>query len=131
MISHMKRHPWLVPFSRDHHNVLFHALRLRRATPETAAEVRVRFLVFWQENGPGHFDREEATVLPALGAGHPLAVRVLGDHAGITSQVADLAGAEGVETPGLHRLGETLAEHVRFEERELFPLVERELSQAW
>ena len=126
----MQRHPWLVPFSRDHHSVLFHALQLRRATPESAEAVRDTFLRFWEANGPAHFDREEAMVLPALGADHPLVSRVLSDHVRIATEVAEISAAEDVAAPALHRLAEALTLHVRLEERELFPLVERELAQA-
>jgi len=124
----MKRHPWLVPFSHEHHDVLFQALELRRATPAPAARVRDGFLGFWSQHGPPHFDREEAMVLPALGGRHPAVERVLAEHEGIRAAVERLAESGAADPDALHRIGETLAAHVRFEERELFPLVERELA---
>lgn len=54
--------------------------------------------------------------------------RVLEDHERIAALVEAVARAEAPDVRELHRLGEALTVHVRLEERELFPLVERELQ---
>ena len=126
----MRRHASLLGFSREHHTVLYHALELRRATPQTAAEVRDRFLGFWAEQGTAHFEREEADVLPVLAPGHPLVAQVLAEHAQIAALVEEIADDEGARPALLRRLGESLTRHVRLEERELFPLVEAVLPAA-
>jgi hypothetical protein len=126
----MKRADALTRLSREHHHALVAAQQLRRATPATAAEARAAFGEFWREHGR-HFRAEEEILLPAYVAhgdpGDPVIARVLVDHVLIRSDAAALAGGGVVALNVLHRLGKRLAEHVRCEERELFPAVEAAL----
>jgi hypothetical protein len=123
----MKRDPALTSLSHDHHQALFVAQQLRRATAETAREARDTFLEFWEAHGSAHFRLEEEILLPAYrvhGDPHdPLVAAVLRDHAAIRRQ-ADALGGGPPATAALQDLGARLADHVRLEERELFPLVE-------
>jgi hypothetical protein len=129
-----KRDPALVSLSRDHHKTLVAARELRRATAQTADAVRARFLSFWNTHGAAHFRLEDEVLLPAFAAHadpyHPLVARALCDHVAIRARV-DAVGRES-PTPSavLHELGILLAEHVRLEERELFPLIERTIPPA-
>jgi hypothetical protein len=130
----MKRDPALVSLSRDHHQALFVAQKLHRATAQTADEARASFLAYWEGHGRAHFRLEEEVLLPAYAAfgdpHHPLVEQVLCDHVAIRQQANALAG-EGVPAMAdLHELGDRLAEHVRLEERQLFPLVEGAIPAA-
>ena len=129
----MKRDPALASLSRDHHQALFVAQRLRKATAETAADGRGRFLEFWRGHGEDHFRLEEDVLLPAYApygdAHHPLVARALCDHVEIRGRAAAVAGQEAVTPEALQQLGTRMAEHVRLEERELFPLIEAALPQ--
>jgi len=130
----MKRDPALVSLSRDHHKTLAAARELRRSTTQTAADVRATFLVYWNAHGRLHFRLEEEVLLPAFAAHgdpyHPVVARALCDHVAIRERV-DALGAESPTPPAvLHELGILLAEHVRLEERELFPLIERTMPAA-
>lgn len=124
----MRRSEALASLSRDHHQALVVALILRRATPETAAAARDRFLSFWAAEGELHFRLEETALLPAYAAHgdpyHPLVLALLGDHVAIRQRAAALANGPGAPLDALHDLGERLDAHVRREERELFPLIE-------
>lgn len=128
----MKRHPALVPLSRDHHHTLVIAQRLRRATHQNAAEAVSAFLDHWDAEQRRHFRLEEELLLPALAAQgaleRPEIVRMLLDHAMIRMQAVRLE-----QDPALglaHALGERLAEHVRLEENEVFPLIEATLPES-
>jgi hemerythrin HHE cation binding domain-containing protein len=83
----VKRSEALVALSRDHHQALAIAQKLRRATPQTANQVREAFLDYWIAHGRTHFRLEEEILLPAYAAygdaHHPLVLRVLGDHVAI------------------------------------------------
>jgi hemerythrin-like domain-containing protein len=57
-------------------------------------------------------------------ADHPLIARVLTDHV----RIRHLASRADASPQALHELGERLERHVRLEERELFPLIERSAS---
>lgn len=125
----MKRSVALASLSRDHHQALVVAQQLRRATDESAGDARAAFLAYWTSHGRAHFRSEEEALLPGYAAygdpHHPLVLSVLGDHVAIRQRADRLAAQPTATTEALHDLGERLAAHVRLEERELFPLIER------
>ncbi len=59
--------------------------------------------------------------------GHPDIVRIRRDHAALRERFARLEGGD-TDASVLRELGESLAAHVRFEERVLFPRVEATLD---
>ena len=130
----MKRSPALRPLSRDHHEALAIALRLRRAKSDTMARDCSAFVRFWHEHGRDHFRIEEEILLPAYAVHgdrlHPVVERVLAEHAAIRGRVDELEQVDGTPVWALRELGEQLADHVRLEERQLFPLVEEALPAA-
>jgi uncharacterized protein (UPF0264 family) len=130
----MKRDPGLVTLSRDHHQALSVAQKLRRATADTAQEARSAFVAYWEEHGRAHFRLEEELLLPAYAAHadphHPLVARALCDHVAIRAHADALAVDEAPDPATLRELGEGLADHVRLEERELFRLIEAALPAA-
>src|SRR3954447_1161213 len=127
----MKRSEELAPLSRDHHHGLFAALRLTRATPETAGAARDGFLAFWYGEGRRHFAIEEDLLLPAFarhaGPDHEAIVRVLVEHVDIRRRAQDLAEHGHPPLAALHELGGRLRAHIRHEEDVLFMLVEHTL----
>jgi hemerythrin-like domain-containing protein len=125
----VKRHEALAQLSRDHHQALFQAMRLMRATGDDAAEVLENFLDFWVDVCRLHFRGEEEVLLPALAGyadpSHDAVVRVLVDHVAIRLAAHDLGDLRGeVDVEALRSLGRRLEAHVRHEERVLFPMVE-------
>jgi hypothetical protein len=125
----MRRHPALAPLSRDHHVALYVALRLRRAEPETASEARRALLAFWREGGgAAHFEAEEAVLLPAI-EGHAQGPTIVAQHDDLRGRIAAIEDGDCPEPAVLHELGTRLTDHVRFEERELFPLLEQSLDE--
>lgn len=126
----MKRTPELTPLSHDHHQALFVAVKLKRAEgPEAAAAL----IDFHRTDGGRHFEIEEQILLPGWLAADPdadrgAAARVLGEHLELRAAVRRLEVAEP-PVEELHRLGELLESHVRYEERELFPAIEAALDE--
>jgi Hemerythrin HHE cation binding domain len=127
----MRRHPALAPLSRDHHHALVLAQQLRRANEHDAATTAQAFLDHWRDEERLHFRLEEAVLLPAFAAhadpDHPAVVRTPVDHVRIRADVERLTG--GSELALLHELGTRLADYVRLEADELFPLIERTLRE--
>jgi len=128
----MKRHEALERLSRDHHQALFQAMRLKRAGDENASDVLGDFLDYWFAVGYLHFRAEEEVLLPAYSAygdaSREEVVRVLVDHIEIRRQAHELgARTEDPDPEQLRALGERLDAHVRHEERVLFPLIEEAL----
>jgi hypothetical protein len=62
----MKRHPALAELSRDHHQALVVARRLKRADDESVDRAREGFLDYWEHEGSEHFREEEEILLPEL-----------------------------------------------------------------
>lgn len=128
----MKRAEALKPLSRQHHQGLAVAQRLRRVSPADVEAVRGAFLTFWEDEGRRHFRVEEELLLPAYvrhaDSDSPEVVRVLTEHAEIRRDAAELS-AGAVEVSQLRQLGELLAGHIRHEERVLFPAIEAALSE--
>jgi iron-sulfur cluster repair protein YtfE (RIC family) len=128
----MKRAAPLQQLSRDHHRALVVARRLKRADSSTALEAGRVFSEFWRSDGEEHFQREEQVLLPGVAAyvepDTSVVVRVLTDHVRIRHLAARAGDSPEPET--LHELGTSLEGHVRLEERELFPLLERVVPEA-
>lgn len=125
----MKRHAALAGLSREHHFALALAKRAKsidegESLAGLASETAEAFA---REIGP-HFLIEERVVLPALGeAGQEdQAARTLEEHDALR-KLADRLVMGGMDE--LQAFGELLERHVRFEERELFPLIESVLTQ--
>jgi hemerythrin-like domain-containing protein len=133
----MKRHRRLVPLSHDHHDALVQARRLRRVSEESdASTVAAAFLRFFAADTVPHFQEEEEFIFPAVvgfdAAREPL-LRALFEHERLHALAArlrrSLAERKAI-TPVMHELGELLVAHVRYEERCLFPLIERLLDDT-
>jgi hemerythrin-like domain-containing protein len=126
----MKRSEALRSLSRDHYQALVVARDLRQAEdPPKAAR---QFLEFWKQHGEPHFRIEEEVLLPCwalLGTVNAeAAARLAREHLRIRR--AAMALGSGRTSPvQIHNLGEELEEHVRFEERQLFPLLEADLDE--
>lgn len=131
----MRRSPALVPLSHDHQHALELALALRRATAPAAPDLADRATRWFADEGAHHFATEEELLLGALPrsvAGWASATtRVRSEHEEIRDRVGRLDRRRGTDlVPELHALGELLNDHVRFEERELFPTLEQHLDEA-
>ena len=124
----MKRSPELTPLSHDHHQALFVALQLKRAEDPSPADLFISFLA---DDGEEHFRMEESILLPAWFAGgradDAMAERVLSDHLELRAAAQRLRDGER-SVDDLHSIGELLEQHVRFEERLLFPRIESDLD---
>jgi hemerythrin-like domain-containing protein len=94
---------------------------------DATAEARA-FARFFAEESVPHFRDEEERLFPLVAFSEdarPLVVRALLEH----QQLHALARRLGTgEREPMRELAELLVAHVRFEERELFPLIERLLG---
>ena len=119
---------------------------MRRAA-EAPAEKRAaavarqaeKFARFWHKSGHVHFREEEEVLFPAYARHIRLdrdteIMRILADHAEIRAAVKDfeqrLAAKTPIEAEEIARLGKLLHDHVRLEENEVFPRIEKALGGA-
>jgi hemerythrin-like domain-containing protein len=141
----LKRHSSLHALSQHHHFALIQALDMRRAgelPPEkraaAARKAAERFLRFWNKTGRTHFREEEEVLLPAYARHRRLdedaaVMKMLAEHAGIRAAAADLERmlAEGLSVEEtIAALADTLHDHVRREENEIFPRIEKILAES-
>jgi hemerythrin-like domain-containing protein len=122
----IKRSPELAPLSREHHEGLLFVWKIRQglknATDITILNAYVRW--FWLEVLQHHLTKEEKTFVPMLD-NDPQLIRMLDEHIAIR---AFLEREETFDQDALLELASLIEKHIRFEERELFPHLERTLS---
>lgn len=135
----VKRHPALRDLSSDHHHGLVQARRLIKSGEsegDNPAEIAADFLRFFREEANGHFREEEEILFPAFARygdpSDPLVVQVLVEHVRIRRLVADLGGQLETGAPSTETMraaGALLQAHIRLEENEVFPLIERAMPE--
>lgn len=126
----MKRSEELAVLSREHHLALELALRLRRSTEGDVESLAGDARAFWRRESIEHFRLEEEFLLPSLephAADDADIARIRSDHAELRRRFSELEDGRR-DLHGLRDLGVLLADHVRFEERVLFPRVEAALA---
>jgi hemerythrin-like domain-containing protein len=130
----MIRHPAIVKLSQDHHQALMEAIRLKRASDETAATVAAAYVEWFDGHAQRHFEIEEQVLLPAylnlVGLEHgvePVIVQVLREHVELRA-LAEQLRAGAATTALIRETGSRLDDHVRLEERKLFPQIQQTLS---
>ncbi len=125
----MKRADALRPLSRDHYAALIAAKNLREL--HDPIELRRFFLEFWHGDGARHFRIEEEVLLPGWAlhseVNQAAVARMLDEHLLIRREALRVEVGEA-PLDQLREIGKYLAEHVRFEEEELFPLIEAALD---
>jgi hemerythrin-like domain-containing protein len=133
------RHSSLIALSRDHHHGLALALRCRKQSlgqikPMGLAGLRQRaeeFRNFFYRTLIPHFRAEEEVLFARLRGQVPESQSIIDqlacEHEAIRSAMLQLESASGLGKI-IFDLGDLLERHIRKEERELFPLLEKHLD---
>jgi hemerythrin-like domain-containing protein len=125
----MKRAEALRPLSREHLVALLAAKKLKEAAG--LEEATRAFLDFWRSDGRRHFRVEEEVLLPGWAMHAAIdrdgVRRMLDEHLAIRREALRLEAREA-SLEEARELGQLLHDHVRFEERQLFPRVEADLG---
>jgi hemerythrin-like domain-containing protein len=114
---------------------LIQARKLQRAADGSVSDCRnaiAEFIQLWRAEIQAHFDEEERLLLPLIDAPE-LRQRLLDEHRNLRAMGARCeCQAEGVaqEQEFVRRLGKLLNDHVRWEERVLFEVVQRDHPEA-
>jgi hemerythrin-like domain-containing protein len=128
-----KRHQGLIPLTHDHHHALAQARRLRVAamgTDDQRIDQAREFVDFFRGDTINHFREEEEIVFPLAiedARAAPVLGRVVVEHLRIHALVTCLADeiADGQVSEGAAgKVAAALESHIRFEEGEVFPLLE-------
>jgi len=128
----MKRHEALIPLSREHHGALLLAQVLKsdvpdyKGMPTLPAEKAAYALEAFNNTLQPHFKKEEMLMQKVMHLNErldTLVAEILREHIELTEAFQHLNQSQNLER-SLHLLGEKLSEHIRKEERVLFPLIE-------
>jgi iron-sulfur cluster repair protein YtfE (RIC family) len=131
----VKRHESLRPLSRDHHHGLAEARALRWAVSGRAGtprEARKHLLSAWERWLSSHFEDEERWLVPLI-PDPADARRLEAEHRDVRGliEALDRAGEESEPHRDLlERIATRLHDHIRWEERQLFPSVEATASES-
>ena len=115
------------PLSREHHTALTLAKACERATQSRdeglVAKTCQRVIRAFSDELEPHFQVEEQSLLPLLRSAETqtLVQRTMAEHQQLR---ALLDGLRRNDAEALGSFGKCLTAHVRFEERELFPVIE-------
>ncbi|MAU16955.1 MAG: cation-binding protein [Muricauda sp.] len=122
----IKRHSALQGVSREHHHGLLLCWKIRTGLSKNIPPERIKAYVDWfyETYLVPHFDMEETYIFPILGKDHPWIRKAFADH----RRLNRLFTTPTANMKTLGQIEETLEQHIRFEERQLFNHVQQVAS---
>ncbi len=124
----IKRNQNIVKLSRDHHTTLLFCWKIRNGLKNAAEPGRIlKYVQYFRDiHMVPHFKQEEEILFAPVK--DKQVQKALDDHKNILQQV-ELLEKDGMDIESrLMNLADTVDNHVRYEERELFPYLEELLS---
>lgn len=124
----LKRHKALQPLSREHHHGLLLSWKLRAGFKKNIAIERMKTYADWffTTHLIPHFETEETLIFPLLGNENELVKRALAEHRRLKRLFTN---TENV-AKSLAFIEEELEQHIRFEERVLFPELQKAATET-
>jgi hemerythrin-like domain-containing protein len=123
-IKPLKRSKQLTPLSKDHHEGLLFAWKIKQGLKKgTDIKLIAQYVQwFWDNHLHDHFTEEEQILAPHLPADNELLRQMLEEHQEIEAMVH--INQNIPDEILLGRLAQSIDDHIRFEERQLFPYAE-------
>ena len=127
-IQPIKRSSQLAPLSREHHDGLLFAWKLRQGLGnETPVETLGNYCIwYWKHHMKQHLHQEEDILLKYLGPTNALAKQMKEEHDDIRELIISIGHKPDTITIGM--LADFISRHIRFEEKSLFNYLEQNLS---
>jgi hemerythrin-like domain-containing protein len=128
-IKPIKRSKQLTPLSKDHHDGLLFAWKIKQGLKNGADIKLIAKYVqwFWKNHLQEHFREEEQILAPHLPEDNELLKQMIDEHHGIESMVH--INENIADEILLLNLAQAIDEHIRFEERQLFPYAEKAIPE--
>lgn len=128
----LKRHPALVPLSRDHHFGLLLCWKIRTGISKQVDLKRIVDYVvyFYNDHLKQHFFEEEKYIFVWLNENDEKRIKAENQHKQIADLVDRLTGEPDSQLNTLRQIESVVDMHIRFEERDLFPYVQQQLNEA-
>ncbi|MGV3706289.1 MAG: hemerythrin domain-containing protein [Arcticibacter sp.] len=126
----MKRNKNLVELSKDHHHGLLLGWKIKQGLKSGVPLSELTSYVKYFASAAlfPHFDEEENQLLPFLDAQDSYRIRTIQEHLQLKQMIGELSGSEPTDEALLLAFTGALDAHIRFEERELFPYMEKLLD---
>lgn len=129
----MKRSKYLETLSFEHHDGLIIALKIKNDLKKVDKPTHlIDYIIDVFENGLlHHFNQEEEGFkedMQSVTAAEPLMNRMEAEHRQFAEIIKNIHESDTNVFEQIRMFGELLHDHIRFEERELFPLIEQSLS---
>lgn len=123
----LKRHPALMPLSRDHHQGLLFCWKIRQGFANNISVERVVDYARWfyENHLENHFRLEETYVFPLIDETHPLRRKAMSQHRRLRLLFKKLSQGNKPRQIVLGLIEEALEKHIRMEERALFPEIQQ------
>ncbi len=129
-IKPLKRDKNLVWLSREHHNALLLVWKIRQGLllkVELFRIVDYTVHLIHEELEP-HFQSEEKFVFPELSIHDGNRVKAEQQHKQLRNYFTEFLSGMAANEQDLNLFANLLEEHIRFEERMLFPIIQQQLS---
>ena len=125
----MKRDKNLVALSRDHHHGLLLGWKIRQGLKHNVnAGLIAEYIMYFSEAALfPHFAEEEQQILTFLNDDDSLKLKTLDDHREIATMIKSI-NINGDDPENFLLIASRLDDHIRFEERVLFPYLQEVLS---
>lgn len=121
----IKRQKELVPLSKEHHEGLLFVWKIRQGLRNGTDHQLIADYIqwFWKADLQEHFRKEEEILAAHLPQDNRLVMQMLDEHQQLEAlvQICALVADEDI----FLQLADGLNNHIRFEERELFPFAEQ------
>jgi len=126
----IKRSKELAQLSREHHDGLLLCWKIKEGMANNIGVERIRayVLYFFDHHLAPHFNDEEQFIFPLLPADNIQRVDAEQQHKMLREAIDSIRDTQQIEHLSLRYFAEMLNEHIRFEERVLFPLIEQEAA---
>lgn len=123
-----KRHKALQPLSREHHHGLLLSWKIRTGFNKNIDPKRIRVYADWffENHLIPHFDMEESHIFPILETNNKLVKLALAEHRRLNRLFTESTN----DARALSKIEEELEQHIRFEERVLFPEIQKVATEA-
>jgi hemerythrin-like domain-containing protein len=128
-IKPIKRSKQLTPLSKDHHEGLLFAWKIKQGLKNGADIKLIAQYVqwFWKNYLQEHFWEEEQILVPHLPPDNELVKQMVDEHHEIEAMVH--INENIVDDALLLNLAKAIDDHIRFEERQLFPYAENTIPE--
>ena len=127
-IKPIKRSKQLTPLSHDHHDGLLFAWKIRQGL-KNGTEINLISKYahwFWKNHLDEHFREEEQILAPHLPADNEMVKQMFDEH----REIKSIFDGEDIANENLLlALAQTIDDHIRFEERQLFPFAEKAIAE--